>query len=316
MATITSHIKSGLLAFGAILVVFHLIMFLFTGWYTVGESEEAVVYTRGEAVQTITQPGGPNFKLPYPYQTVEKVSKETFSLKFGYTEKGQDAQSTPDSKMITGDENIVFADMVVQWRIIDPYKYRHSVSNVETALYNAASSSLRSVIGSSKIDDALTSGKPEIEAKTKEKLIQQLKKYDMGIEVSVVQLQDVDLPNAEVRNAFTDVTNARETMNTKLNEGQKYSNQHLNEAKGEKDVLISKAEGDKAERINKATGDVAVFNDLYKEYKNNPAITKQRLIYETLEKVLPNAKIYITDEGNGTVKYLPLEGLNSEGKKN
>jgi membrane protease subunit HflK len=254
--------------------------------------------------------------LPWPVQSVEKLSKETFSLQFGYEEKDGEIKDFPEeTKMITGDENIVLADLVVQWKITDPEKYLYNAEDPEEVLYDSTSASLRSIIGSSKIDDALTSGKAEIEAEVRELLTSLVNKYDIGISVLAVKLQDVELPNEDVRKAFTDVTDARETANTKLNEAEKYKNQRMNEAEGEKDALISKAEGEKAARLERARGDVAVFNKIYGEYKNNPNITRERLVLETLEQVLPEAEIYIMNDDGNTMKYFPIRPLEKEQAK-
>ncbi|WP_102263831.1 FtsH protease activity modulator HflK [Mesobacillus jeotgali] len=287
----------------------------FTTWYTVDESEQAVILTFGKVEEGISEPGL-HFKLPWPIQSVEKLSKETFSLQFGYEEKDGEIKEFPDeTKMITGDENIVLADLVVQWKITDPEKYLYNADNPREILYDATSASVRSIIGSSEIDEALTSGKAEIEAEVRDLLSSLIEKYDMGVSVLGVKLQDVELPNDEVRKAFTDVTDARETMNTKINEAKKYRNQKLNEAQGEKDALISRAEGEKAARIERARGDVAVFNKLLVEYKNNPDITRQRLILETLEQVLPGTEIYIMNDDGNTMKYFPIRPLEGDKPK-
>ncbi len=197
------------------------IIILFTSWYTVDESEQAVILTFGEADETVPEPGL-HFKLPYPIQTVEILSKETFSLQFGYEEKdGEIVEYQQETQMITGDENIVLADLVVQWKITDPKMYLFNSDDPEEILFDATSASLRSVIGSSTIDAALTSGKAEIEGQVRELLSTLVDKYDIGISVLAVKLQDVELPNQEVRQAFTSVTDAREMMNTKMNEAEK-----------------------------------------------------------------------------------------------
>ncbi|GAM14731.1 FtsH protease activity modulator HflK [Mesobacillus selenatarsenatis] len=287
----------------------------FTTWYTVDESEQAVILTFGKVEEGISEPGL-HFKLPWPIQSVEKLSKETFSLQFGYEEKNGEIQEFPDeTKMITGDENIVLADLVVQWKITDPEKYLFNADNPREILYDATSASVRSIIGSSEIDEALTSGKAEIEAEVRDLLSSLIEKYDIGVSVLGVKLQDVELPNEEVRKAFTNVTDARETMNTKINEAKKYRNQKLNEAQGEKDALISRAEGEKAARIERARGDVAVFNKLLVEYKTNPDITRQRLILETLEQVLPGTEIYIMNDDGNTMKYFPIRPLEADKAK-
>ena len=284
----------------------------FTTWYTVDESDQAVILTFGKVEQTVAEPGL-HFKMPWPIQTVEKLSKETFSLQFGYEEENGKISEFPDeTKMITGDENIVLADLVVQWKITDPPKYLFNSSDPEEILYNTTSAALRSIIGSSKIDDALTSGKAEIEADVRELLSQLMEKYDVGISVLAVKLQDVELPNDDVRSAFTAVTDARETMNTKINEARKYENKRMNEAEGEKAAILSAAEGDKKKRTETARGDVAVFDKLYAEYKNNKEITRSRLVIETLEQVLPKAEIYIMNDDGNTLKYLPLRNLESQ----
>lgn len=281
----------------------------FTTWYTVDESEQAVIATFGAVDEGVAEPGL-HFKLPWPIQKVEKLSKETFSLQFGYDEKDGNVKEIPkDTKMITGDENIVLADMVVQWKITSPEKYLYNAEDPQKILYNATSASLRSIIGSSKIDDALTSGKAEIEAQVRDLLSTLVERYDVGISILSVKLQDVELPNEEVRKAFTNVTDAREMMNTKINEANKYRNKRTKEAEGEKDAIISNAEGDKAARIETARGDVAVFDSVYNEYKNAPDITKQRLILETIDRVLPDAEIYIMKDDGNTMKYLPIQPM-------
>ncbi|WP_226667074.1 FtsH protease activity modulator HflK [Metabacillus litoralis] len=284
----------------------------FTSWYTVDESEQAVMITLGEVEEGVSEPGL-HFKYPWPIQSVEVLSKETFSLQFGYeeSEDGEVKDFPKETKMITGDENIVLADMVVQWKITEPGKYLFNAENPKEMLEDATSASLRSIIGSSTIDNALTSGKVEIEKQVQELLSTLVNDYDIGITVLAVKLQDVDLPNEEVRKAFTNVTDARETMNTRKNEANKYRNKRTEEALGEKDAIISAAQGDKAARMQEARGDVAQFNAIYNEYKGAKDITRKRLVLETIDQVLPNAEVYIMEDNGNTMKYLPIKNPTS-----
>ncbi|HSJ37524.1 MAG TPA: FtsH protease activity modulator HflK [Planococcus sp. (in: firmicutes)] len=284
-----------------------LLVIVLTSWYTVDESEQAVIITFGVVNETIVEPGL-HFKMPWPIQRAEILSKETYSLQFGYSQdaEGEIVSFDKETKMITGDEYIVLTDLVVQWKITDPKKFLFNAEKPENILHDATSASIRSIIGNSLIDDALTAGKAEIEADTRDLLASLIEKYDIGITVLAVKLQDVELPNEEVRAAFTNVTDARETMNTKINEARKYENQKRNEALGEKAAINSRAEGQKVARVEQALGDVAVFDKLFTEYEANPEVTRQRLILETLETVLPNAKLYIMNDEGGTMKYLPL----------
>jgi len=305
--------KRILLLFASVIVGIVALIAVFTSWYTVDESEQAVVITFGEATEIIPD-SGLHFKLPWPVQNVEKLSKETFSLQFGYTQEGGEVTSTNahETKMITGDDQIVLTDLVVQWKIIDPTKFLFNAENPQDILHSATSSAIRSVIGNSKIDEALTAGKAEIEGNTRELLVALIEKYDIGIGILGVKLQDVELPNAEVRAAFTAVTDARETKSTKENEAEKYKNKRLNEAEGERDAILSEARGQKTARVEQALGDVALFNKLYEQYAMNKEITRERLVIETLESVLPGAQIYIMNDSGETLKYLPLQPTQSQ----
>lgn len=288
----------------------------FSCTYTVDQSEYAVLETFGKPSSNIINPGL-NFKLPYPIQSVRKISRETFSLTLGYEEtKSNMVVHENESKMITGDENIILADLEVQWRISDPIAFLYNTDQPVNILYNATSSALRGVIGSTTVDNVLTDGRAEIMNDIRSHLTTLVNDYGLGVSIVNVNLQDVDLPNEEVSNAFKKVTSAREERITKINEANKYKNEKINTAEGQKEALISKAEGERVTRIEQARGDVAKFNALYSEYVNSKDITTQRLIMETLEKVLPKAKIYIMDEdsNSNTIKYLPLENIKGGAK--
>ncbi|WP_134686306.1 FtsH protease activity modulator HflK [Brevibacillus migulae] len=296
-------------ATAGIIILLILVLVALTSWYTVDQSEQALVLTLGEVTEEIKDPGL-HFKAPWPIQSVEVFSRETYSLVFGYGEvDGQPVVKMEEAKMLTGDENILLAGLVVQWRIGHMADYLFNAEDPQTMLYNATSAALRGVIGNSTIDSALTDGKAEIEQKVREQLTTLINSYEIGIEIVDVKLQNVDLPNDNVRKAFTEVTDAREQMNTKINEARKYENQKLNEAKGEAEAKLSRAEGVKTSRIETAKGDTANFNALYQSYKASPQITQERLILETMEQIMPGAQIYIMDDNGGTVKYLPIQPL-------
>src|SRR5690606_8078034 len=133
--------------------------------------------------------------------------------------------------------------------------------------------------------------------------------YETGIQIIDLKFQDIEPPEGEVQLAFKEVTNAREEKNTKINQAQRYVNDRLPKARGEAQALIETAEAEKKSRILNAEGDVAKFNAIYNEYVNNQSVTTDRLILETLETILPNAKLIVTDGSSDTVKYLPLNEL-------
>lgn len=277
-----------------------------TSWFRVAEHEEALVMTFGQPGVQVQK--GVHSKLPWPIQTVKVLPvRITQQMTFGYREKDGKVTEVPEeAMMITGDEGIIWADLLVEWRIADISKYLFSTEQPEALLSNATSAALRSVIGSKKLDDALTTGKVEIQSEVQQRLVELMQSYDAGIRIESVKLQDVE-PPVEVADAFKDVNNARETMVTKQNEAEKYRNEQVPTARGKAQELIEKANASKLQRVNAAKGDVAKYQALYEAYKANPTITRDRLILETLDRILPGAEIYIMDSSEGTVKYLPIE---------
>ncbi len=301
--------KKMLSIFFAAIIFILVVMVITSCWYTVDQSQQAFIVTLGKPDPNI-KPAGLHFKLPYPIQEVKIYSRETFSLTFGYDENGNRLTvHEKESKMVTGDENIILADLEVQWRIIDPIAFAYNTQNPQNILYNAASASLRSVIGSSGVDKALTDGRTEIMNDVRDSLTAMVDLYDAGIGIVNINLQDVDLPNDEVSAAFRKVTDAREERNTKVNQANRYKNEKINVALGEKNAIISRAEGQKIARIQGAMGDVAKFDAIYSEYANNKGITQERLIIEVLEEILPSANIYIMADDSSTLKHLPLQSL-------
>lgn len=276
-----------------------------TTWFRVQEHEEALVLTMGRANRQVEK--GVHGKLPAPFETVViKPVNIMQQLTFGYKQVGSNTQLVQDEAlMITGDENLVWADLLVEWKISDIKKYMFHAETPEGILRNAVSASLRSVIGTTTLDSAITTGKFEVQQRVEEQLKDLIDGYDIGIQVVSVKLQDVEPPDA-VKAEFKAVTDARESRVTKINEAGKYRNDKLPRARGEAEQLVMQAEGRKVARINQALGDVARYKAILEAYKAAPTITEQRLILETLEAILPGADITIADTGGDTVKYLPV----------
>lgn len=292
-------------------IVLLLLLWGTTMFYTVEEHEKAAVLTFGNYTKTVEEPGL-HFKLPSPIEEVVLVpAKIVQRMEIGYRNiNGQIQVVEDEALMITGDENIVSADAVVEWQITDVEAYLFNISNAEQFLRNTTVGAIRSVMGSNNLDFAITEGKTVIQQQAKELLIETLDKYQTGIFINDLKFQDIEPPEGNVANAFAEVTNAREEKNTKINEANRYRNERIPTARGEAQAMIERAEAQKQSRILNAQGDVAQFNALYEEYVTNPNVTRSRLILETLEKILPNAKIFIMDNSSGdTVSYLPLNEL-------
>ena len=294
-----------------------LVIWLLTGIYVVGPDEVGVIRTFGEFTR-VTQ-SGLNWKFPSPIETANtpKVT-EVKRIEFGFRslKNGQYRTVEKESLMLTGDENIVDAEMIVQYKIKDPVKYLFNIVEPELTVREAAEASLRTVVGRNKIDETLTTGKFTIQEETKDQVQSILDKYESGIHIVAVQLQDVSPPK-EVIGAFKDVASAKEDKNRMINQAEGYRNDVIPKARGEAEAMIRDAEGFKESRVKRAEGDATKFTTILKEYKKAKSITEKRLYLETMEKVLPGIdKIIVPDKESGNMlNLLNLNPNQAKGEK-
>ena len=274
-----------------------LIFWLFTGVYTVGPDEVGVVQRFGKYDRTVQS--GLNYHMPFPIETVKtpKVT-EVKRIEVGFRTVGKNQYRTVEreSLMLTGDENIVDAELIVQYKIKEPINYLFNFIGPELTMREAAEASLRTVVGRHNIDEALTSGKLMIQEETKELLQSILDKYETGVQVVAVQLQDVSPPK-QVIDAFKDVASAKEDKNRMINEAEGYRNDIIPKARGEAQAMIREAEGFREARIARAEGDVAKFKAILKEYSKAKDVTRERLYLEAMEEILPGLEKYIVPNG-------------------
>ena len=291
-------------------VVLAVLIWLATGIYTVGPDQKGVVLRFG-MLNAITDPGL-NYHLPYPIETVftPKVTEvKRVEIGFRTIDPGPPARYADrphESLMLTGDENIVDIDLIVQYLISDPAKYLFQVRDPNGTVRDAAEAALREVVGSKVIDEALTTGKPQIQAETMVLIQKILDKYQAGLRVVAVQLQDVNPPN-QVRDAFIDVASAREDKNRIINEAQGYRNAIIPETRGKVSEILNQSEAYRAEKIRRATGDADRFKQILDEYLKAKDVTRKRLYLETMEEILPGIKKVILDQQkSGVLPILPL----------
>ena len=289
-----------------------LLIAISTCFYTVDDKQQAVVTTFGR-VTDITD-AGVHLKLPFGIQKVQKVDVNVYQkITLGYDPVGISGYNVNDrdSAMITGDYNIVNVDFFVEYKISDPVQYLYSSNEPELILRNLIQSQIRNVVGSSSVDAVLTDGKEGIQMQVKELVTEILKEYDIGLTLVDVKIQDAEPPTQEVIEAFKAVETAKQQAETVINDAKAYQNAQLPQAQAQADQLIQNAEYLKQKRINEAIEKVAMFEAMYSEYAQNPAITRTRMYYETISQVLPGVKLYINTGGQGgdVQMLLPLESL-------
>ena len=278
-----------------------LVFSLLQAVYSLEEDEYAVIQTWGY-VQVEETPGI-KFKIPY-IQQVHKVSKASKQFAVGYDIDTNESIHR-ESFMITNDYNFVNVDFYFEYQITDPVKYFYASEEPEVIVKNLAQSYIRDTVGSHDVDEVLTTGKYEIQSEIKTLLQERLEMEDIGIQITNAVIQDAEVPTAEVAQAFKNVEDAKQGMETAINNANADANTRIPAANAQADKIVKDAQAEKEALIAEAEGQVARFNSLYEEYIKFPLITKQRMFYETMEEVLPNMNIYITDGSTQTM--LPLE---------
>ena len=293
--------SKGLKMIPVFLVGLFLAFTLLQSVYSLEEDQYAVIRTWGY-VQVEETPGI-KFKIPY-IQKVNKVSKASKQFSVGY-DINTNESIHKESFMITSDYNFVNVDFYFEYQITDPVKYFYASEEPEMIVKNLAQSYIRDTVGSHGVDEVLTTGKYEIQSEIRTKLQERLDMEEIGIQITNAVIQDAEVPTTEVAQAFKNVEDAKQGMETAINNANADANTRIPAANAQADKIVKDAQAEKEALIAEAEGQVARFNSLYEEYIKFPLVTKQRMFYETMEEVLPKMNIYITD--GTTQSLLPLE---------
>jgi membrane protease subunit HflK len=309
----------GLLLVGLGLVL----LWLATGVYTVRPNEVGLNLIFGKYVGKTAQ--GLNYNLPYPIGSVVKpqvTNVITTEVGFRTVESvraTRQSDVSEESLMLTGDENIVDIDVIVQWQI-DPGAPENYVFNIQDppgTVKAVAESAMREVIGRRNIQPVLTTDRGQIETEVRQLMQETLNIYRAGVQIRLVQLQKVDPPQ-QVIDAFRDVQAARADQERLRNEAETYANRVVPESRGKAAQLLQSAEAYKDQTVNEALGQISRFNSVYEQYKNAPAVTRERLFLETMERVFGGMDKVILDQNGsntGVVPYLPLGELGQQQRR-
>ncbi|MDR2051269.1 MAG: FtsH protease activity modulator HflK [Deltaproteobacteria bacterium] len=306
-----------------------ILILVLLGWLASGifivDSAEIGVITRFGAYNRVVDPG-PHYHLPFPIEEavtpkVHHVQRVEIGFRTLRSSTGQNAVRgvLEEAAMLTGDENIVNVQFIVQYQIKDPVDFlfkadlqipaQGNADIYSETVKNAAEAAMREVIGGSLIDSALTDGKNQIQIESRDLLQGILDRYSTGILIQAVQLQDVT-PPLEVSAAFKDVASAREDRSRSINEAEAYRNEILPRTSGEVAEILNRAEAYKRAVVEKASGEAQHFLSVLTEYNKAQDITRKRMYIETMEEILSSPgmeKIILGSEaGRSVLPFLPL----------
>jgi membrane protease subunit HflK len=295
----------------------------FTSFYTIDPEEVGVGLRFGQYTET-TQPGL-NFKLPLGIETKIKVPvQRQLKEEFGFrtqragvrSEFARTREALDESNLLTGDLNSAVVEWVIQYRIVEPYKFLFRVRNVQETLRDMSEAVMRSVVGDRTVNEVLTVGRQEVADLVEQELQALCDQYENGIKIDQVVLQDVNPPD-RVKPSFNEVNEAQQEREKLINQAQSEYNKVIPRARGRALQAIQSAEGYKLNRVNRSQGEAARFDALYAEYRKAPEVTRKRIYLETMNEILPKIgnKIIIDDSVEGVLPLLNMTGLGAEGKE-
>ncbi len=298
------------------------VVFILSSVYTVGPEQVGVVQRFGRYVRT-TDPGL-QFRIPLGIETVTKVPvQRQLKQEFGFrttVAKVRSEFSTqgfePEANMLTGDLNAAQVEWVVQYRVVDPYKFLFRVRNVQETFRDMSEAVMQKVVGDRTVNEVLTVGREEVADLAEQQLQGLCDRYETGLKVEQVVLQDVNPPDP-VKPSFNEVNQAQQEREKLINEAQSEYNRVVPRAEGEALKAIQEAEGYALDRVNRAQGDSARFVALFEAYRTAPEVTRKRIYLETMNDVLPKVsrKIVVDEDLKGLLPLLNLDGSTTPRKE-
>ncbi|MGI9326257.1 MAG: FtsH protease activity modulator HflK [Pseudomonadales bacterium] len=287
----------GGLSLGAIggLLILGAIAYGLLGLYQVDEQERGVVFRFGKAQEVVVMPG-----LHWNPPIIDRVEKVNVTRVNSHQHQ---------ALMLTEDENIVDVKLTVQYVVNDPVDYLVNVREPEVSLNHATESALRHVVGSSEMDDVITSGRAAIGGEVQERLQSYLDRYTTGFLVSKVNI-DESAPPTQVKDAFNDVQKAKEDEQRFINEANAYAERIIPEARGDAQKQIEQANAYRDQVIARSEGEADRFTKLLGEYTLAKRVTRDRLYIDAMERVLSqSSKVMVDVEGGNNMLYLPLDRM-------
>jgi modulator of FtsH protease HflK len=275
----------------------------YTSFYTVQPSEEAVV-TRFGGYQRTASPGL-HFKAPFGIEAATKVKtrlvlQEEFGFRTTDTSRSvsnyKKGSFQQESLMLTGDLNVADVEWIVQYQISDPRKFLFRAQDPQQNIRDVSEAIMRRVVGDRTVNEVLTTGRVEIATEAQRLMQEVLDKYDLGIRVVTVKLQDVNPPDT-VKPSFNEVNAAKQEQEKAINMAEEAYNKVIPEARGKAEETISEAEGYASAAVNRAKGDSDRFLATLQEYRRAPEVTRTRIYIETMEELFKRFdKLTIIDD--------------------
>jgi membrane protease subunit HflK len=302
--------KDGLKGTGigvGIIAAIALCLWLASGFFIVQEGQTAVVMTFGKYSYT-TMPGF-NWRWPYPVQSHETVNlSQLRTVEIGYRANARNKQAK-EALMLTDDENIIDIQFAVQYKLKNAAEWIFNNSDQEEMVRQVAETSIREIVGRSKMDYVLYEGREKVALDVGQLMQQILDHYKSGVQVTNVTMQGVQPPE-QVQAAFDDAVKAGQDRERLKNEGQAYANDVIPKASGAASRLMQESEAYRSRVVANAEGDASRFKQVLTEYQKAPAVTRDRMYLDTMQQIFTNTtKVMVDTKAGNNLIYLPLDKL-------
>lgn len=284
------------------------LVYALTGLYVVRPEQQAVVRLLGRAGAPVKP--GLHYRLPYPLTRIDKVKvyerkRVSVGFRLGDQTTGRQPQAS-ETQFLTGDENLVNIQMLLQYTVRDPRQYLFAAVNPERLLEAAASAALTEQLTPIKVDEVLTVGRTSIQNAVHQRAQEIVDAYGCGVQIDNVTITQV-LPPPEVADAFKDVASARGDAVRFVNEAHGYASDILPRARGEAQRMLREAEAYQVSVVNQAKGDAQRFEELLAEYAKAPDVTRTRIYLEAMEEILPRLNKVLVDGGREPVDLTMIQ---------
>lgn len=282
-------------------------IWLASGAFIVQEGQAGVVTTFGELSHTTTP--GFNWRWPYPFQAHETVNvSQVRTAEIGYRSNVKNKRPQ-EALMLTDDENIIDIQFAVQYTLKDPVQWLFNNRDQDETVRQVAESSIREVVGKSKMDFVLYEGREKVATDVQMLMQQIVDRYKLGAQITNVTMQGVQPPE-QVQSSFDDAVKAGQDRERAKNEGQAYANDVIPRARGNASRLLQEAEAYRSMVTENATGNASRFAQVLTEYQKAPGVTRDRLYLDTMQQIFTSAsKVMVDAKSNGSLLYLPLDKL-------
>lgn len=294
----------------AIIAAIVAFLWLVSGFFIVQEGQTGVVMTFGK--YSHMTPAGFNWRWPTPIQSHEIVNvSQVRTVEVGYRGNVKNKQQQ-ESLMLTEDENIIDIQFAVQYTLKNASDWVFNNREQEEMVKQVAETAIREVVGRSKMDFVLYEGREKIAFDSSQLMQQIVDRYKSGVQITNVTMQGVQPPE-QVQAAFDDAVKAGQDRERQKNEGQAYANDVIPRARGAASRLLQESEAYRSSVTANAQGEASRFKQVLVEYQKAPAVTRDRMYLETMQKIFSSTtKVMVDSKGNNSLIYLPLDKLISQ----